>query len=149
MLSRSHRLAVLLAAAMALPTSARAETAAEAAAAWGLVGTWAFDCRLPPSEGNGYLTYQVTPAGGLAHERDFGRRRDANEVLRAAESVGGLELTVYFPAAAQTRQLVLARSADGRMRLVSETLASTGEVAVRDGKIASTGTDTPWQVRCR
>lgn len=140
---------MLLAAAILLPAAARAESAAQAAAAWGLVGTWAFDCRLPPSEGNGYLTYQVTPAGGLAHERDFGRRRDANEVLRAAEAVGGLELTVYFPASAQTRQMVLAKTADGRVRLVSETFASTGEAAVRDGKVAATGADTPWQMRCR
>lgn len=147
--SRPPRLAALLAVTLLLPPSARAETAAQAASAWGLVGTWTFDCRLPPSEGNAYLTYQVTPAGGLAHERDFGRHRDSNEVLRAAETVGGLELTVYFPASAQTRQIVLARAPDGRVRLVSETLASTGEVAVRDGKDASTGVDTPWQMRCR
>lgn len=141
--------AALLAAMVALGPAAHAETAAETAAAWGLLGTWSLDCRLPPSEGNSYMSYVVMPGGRLAHERDFGGRRDANEVLRAMLGVGGIDLTVYFPASAQTRQITLARSPDGRVRAIADSLLSSNEFAIWDGRFIATGTETPWQVRCR
>ena len=138
-----------MAGALILAPIAHAETVAETAAAWGLMGTWAADCRLPPSEINGYLSYAAAPGGRLAHERDFGLRRDVADVLRATLAVGGIELVVYFPAAAQTRQIIIAKSPDGRLRVVSDAFPSTNEYAVRDGKLAASGTDTPWQARCR
>src|SRR5262245_17363457 len=74
-----------LAAILSLAHIAHAESVAETAAAWGLMGTWATDCRLPPSEGNSYLSYAVASGGRLAHERDVGFRRDVAEVLRATQ----------------------------------------------------------------
>jgi hypothetical protein len=144
-----RKIAAALALTLALAASARAETAGETAAAWGLVGTWAADCRLPPSEGNSYLTYALASGGRMAHERDVGFRRDVAEVVRAALAVGGIDLVVYFPAAAQTRQLTIAKSPDGRLRVLADTFVNTNEYAIRDGKIADTGVDTPWQSRCR
>ena len=142
-------IALALAGTLTLAQAAHAETAAETAMGWGLVGTWATDCRLPPSESNGYQSYSAASGGRLAHERDFGYRRDAGEILRAALAVGGIDLTIYFPAAAQTRQVTLGKSPDGRMRVLADSFVNTNEYAIRDGKFAGTGANTPWQMRCR
>ena len=60
--SRSVLLFVSLLLVLCQTPAARAETPAETAAAFGLLGTWAVDCRLPPSLGNGYLTYAAPRA---------------------------------------------------------------------------------------
>jgi hypothetical protein len=149
MTPRAHKLGLLFAGVLALPTVTLAETVADTAADWGLVGVWALDCRLPPSQGNAYQAYVVASGGRLVHERDFGLRQDAGDVLRATLAVGGIDLLVYFPASAQTRLITLAKSPDGRLRILSDSFTSTNEYAVRDGKFAGTGIDTPWQMRCR
>lgn len=145
----AHKLGLLFAGALALTQPAHAETAVETAAAWGLLGTWSLDCRLPPSEGNGYVSFMAMPGGRLMHERDFGGRRDANDVLRVTLGVGGIDLTIYFPASAQTRLITVARTPDGRLRTMSESLPNSNEFAIWDGKFAATGIETPWQMRCR
>src|SRR4030095_14340935 len=61
MTSRMHRFALAFASLLMGLGQARAETPAETAAAFGLLGTWAVDCRMPPSVANGYLTYARTP----------------------------------------------------------------------------------------
>ncbi len=149
MAERAHKLGLLFAGALALTQPAHAETAAETAAAWGLLGTWSLDCGLPPSGGNGYMSYVAVSGGRLVHERDFGGWRDANEVLRVTLGVGGIDLTVYFLASAQTRQITIAKGPDGRVRATSESLVNSNEFAISDGKFTATGTDTPWQMRCR
>jgi hypothetical protein len=148
MTKRSCRLGLVFAGALALAQTAQAETAVETAAAWGLLGTWSLDCRVPPSEGNGYISYVAMPGGRLVHERDFGGRRDANDVLRAALGVGGIDLTIYFPASAQTRQITLAKGPGG-VRALSESLLNSNEFAVSDGRFTATGAETPWLMRCR
>jgi hypothetical protein len=139
----------VLASALALASMAHAENPAETAAAWGLMGTWAADCRLPPSENNTYLSYVAASGGRLTHERDAGIRRDVADVVRTTLAVGGIDLVVYFPAAAQTRQLTIAKSPDGRLRVLADAFVNTNEFAVRDGKVGGTGEDTPWQSKCR
>jgi hypothetical protein len=128
---------------------ARAETPAETAAAFGLLGTWAVDCRLPPSAANGYLTYAATPGGNIAHDRDFGSQRNIGEVVRASLTAGGIDLVVFFPVSAQSRQITIARAADGRLRTIADSFINSNEYAIRDGKLLATGTEMPWQMRCR
>jgi hypothetical protein len=127
---------------------ARAETPAETAAAFGLLGTWAVDCRLPPSLANAYLTYAATPGGNIAHDRDFGSQRNIGEVVRASLTAGGIDLVVFFPVSAQSRQITIAKAGDGRMRTIADSFISSKEYAVRDGKLLATGTEMPWQMRC-
>ena len=127
----------------------RAETPAETAAAFGLLGTWAVDCRLPPSLANAYLTYAATPGGNIAHDRDFGSQRNIGEVVRASLTAGGIDLVVFFPVSAQSRQITIGKSGDGRMRTVADSFINSREYAIRDGKLLATGTEVPWQMRCR
>jgi len=147
----AHRWLVLAGVSLAIASgsAARAETPAETAAAFGLLGTWAVDCALPPSLANGYLSYVATPGGNIAHDRDFGSQRNTGEIVRAALTAGGIDLVVFFPASAQSRQITLAKTADGRLRIITDAFITTKEYAIRDGKLLSTGTDMPWQMRCR
>src|SRR5215475_7969036 len=79
----------------------------------------------------------------------FGPQRNTGEVVRAALTAGGIDLVVFFPASAQSRQITLAKTADGRLRIITDAFITTKEYAIRDGKLLSTGTDMPWQMRCR
>lgn len=131
------------------PGLAQAETPAETAAAFGLLGTWAVDCRLPPSAVNGYLTYAATPGGNIAHDRDFGSQRNIGEVMRASLTAGGIDLVVFFPVSAQSRQMTITKTADGRIRTIADSFINSNAYAIRDGKLLATGAEVPWQMRCR
>jgi hypothetical protein len=147
--SRLVLLFVSLLLVLCQPPSARAETPAETAAAFGLLGTWAVDCRLPPSLGNGYLTYAAAPGGNIAHDRDFGSQRNVGEIVRASLTAGGIDLVVFFPVSAQSRHIIIARAADGRLRTIADSFINTNEYAIRDGRLLATGAEMPWQMRCR
>jgi hypothetical protein len=150
-----HRLAVALVGPLGLLSlllgsgQARAETPAQTAAAFGLLGTWAVDCRLPPSIANAWLTYAATPGGNIAHDRDFGSQRNIGEVVRATLTAGGIDLVVFFPVSAQSRQITITKAGDGRMRTMTDSFINANEYAVRDGVLLATGTQMPWQMRCR
>jgi|SRR5689334_11015031 hypothetical protein len=155
MTPRMHRLAVALVGPLGLLSlllgsgQARAETPAQTAAAFGLLGTWAVDCRLPPSIANAWLTYAATPGGNIAHDRDFGSQRNIGEVVRATLTAGGIDLVVFFPVSAQSRQITITKAGDGRMRTMTDSFINANEYAVRDGVLLATGTQMPWQMRCR
>lgn len=116
---------------------------------WGLVGTWAVNCHLPPSRTNGmHSTYIRRLGGDVEVHRDFGdpQYNDTSPVLAArVDSEGRLELTVD---PRQTFTYLLAKAPDGRIRSMSGRLA-TGEYTVRDGRFVANGNPTPWQSRCR
>jgi hypothetical protein len=66
-------LALALVFSLALARDASAETVAQTASKWGLIGTWALDCSLPPDRGKGaLLAYEVAPGGRVVHRRNFG-----------------------------------------------------------------------------
>ena len=149
MTSLMHRLALALVSLCLFSGPGRAETPAETAAAFGLLGTWAVDCRLPPSLANAYLSYVATPGGNIAHDRDFGSQRNVGEIMRASLTAGGIDLVVFFPVTAQSRQITITKAADGRMRTIADSFINSNEYAVRDGKLLATGAEMPWQMRCR
>src|SRR5262249_32466516 len=109
-----------------------------------------------PSLANGYLSYVATPGGNIAHDRDFGSQRNTGEVVRAALTAGGIDLVVFFPASAQSRQITLAKTADGRLRIITDALITTNESplpttkasAAGAGRRLSAGPDWPGQMRC-
>src|SRR5262245_11624773 len=144
-----HRSLLVLVGLALLSGPGRAETPAETAAAFGLLGTWAVDCRFPPSVGNGYMTWVAAPGGNIAHDRDFGSQRNVGEVMRASLTAGGIDLVVFFPATAQSRPSTIDRAPDGRLRPLADSFINSNEYAVRDGKLLATGADMPWQMRCR
>jgi hypothetical protein len=83
------------------------------------------------------------------HRRDFGDRRDFNDILEATIGRGGsLELLVQFPMLGQSRRFILVMDIDGRMRAISNATAEGGDQTIKDGKFTFNGSDTPWQTRC-
>ncbi|HJQ60522.1 MAG TPA: hypothetical protein VJ890_26690 [Vineibacter sp.] len=141
--------AAAMIAAVVTPAGAAAQSIAEVMEQWGLVGTWAVNCHLPPSRTNGmHSTYLPQLAGNVDVRRDFGdpQYNDVSQVIAARlQPDGRLEVTV------DPRQIftyTLAKGADGRIRSMIGRLGN-GEYTVRDGKFVATGAPTPWQSRCR
>ena len=100
------RLALAFVLSVTLATQASAETIAETAGKWGLIGPWSLDCSLPPDRGKGtVLAYETTEGGGVVHRRDFGDTTDENPVVSATVSPDGtLNLRVFFTSFKQTRE---------------------------------------------
>lgn len=150
MFASVRMLGLLFAACIALAHGAAAQSVADAATRWGLIGTWALDCSKPASGANGYLTYVVRGAGKVAHERDFGDRRDTNDVQQARTGVGGtLDLVVHFPGLNQTRKFTMMMASDRRIRALANSRIDGTEQTIKDGKFTANGGITPWQTRCR
>ena len=150
MIAYARRLALLLVAGIALAQDAAAESVADTLSRWGLIGTWSVDCTRSASTSNGHLTYIAVGGGKVMHERDFGDRRDANEVQQASTGIGGaLDIIVHFPTLGQTRKYTLLMGVDGRVRAMSNSRVDGTAATIRDGKFTEGGGPTPWQMRCR
>jgi hypothetical protein len=129
--------------------AAQAQTTAEVARKWGLLGTWRLDCTQPRSSQNPDLIYVVRD-GKLFHDRDFVDSRDSSAVMTATlKADKSLEIVVSFQSLKQTRQFSFMKGPDGRIRAASNRNVDTNEYTVRDGKFVSNGASTPWQTRCR
>ena len=149
MITHVRMLGLLLAASMALAQGAAAQSVTDTATRWGLIGTWALDCTKPASNSNGYLTYVVRGAK-VAREREFGDRRDSNDVQQTRTGVGGtLDLVVHFPALNQARKFTMLMASDGRIRALANSHTDGTDETIKDGKFTANGGVTPWQTRCR
>lgn len=131
------------------PLQAREGPDAQAAQQWGLIGTWAIDCRLPAGRSNDHLSYLIEPTGGVRHHRNFGDAQDVNDVqaLRLLPD-GSIEVTVHFRAFGQTRAWTIAKGRDGRSRTMSNHRVGTDDWSVRDGVLVHSGRPTQWLTRC-
>ena len=139
-------LAVFLAAAA---FEARAQSNADIAARWGLIGTWKVDCRAPTSRSNTAITYAVRQ-GQLFMDRNYGDGQDSSTIQSATAKPGGLlEIVTTIPSISQTRQFAFTKGPDGRKRAMSNRDTNTGTYTVVDGKFTSNGNPTPWQTSCR
>ena len=143
------RLAPVLLISLALVSPTRAETIAETAKQWGLIGPWSLDCSLPPDHANGtVLSYEIADGDRLMHRRDFGDSRDEAEVLSATVSGDGiLNLRVYFPSVKQTREYGMVHLADGSIRAVYNR-NDKNQYSIKDGKFTADGKPTPVQHKC-
>jgi hypothetical protein len=135
---------------LALAPDASAETAAETARKWGLIGPWALDCSLPPDRNKGtLLAYEITSNGKLVHRRNFGDTSDESPVLSAELSDNGmLNLRVLFPSLKQTREYGLMKQPDGTLRAIYNRNQKE-EYTIRDGKFTDNGNPTPLQHKCK
>lgn len=140
---------IVIGLSLAASKPAIAGTAAEIASEWGLLGTWALDCTLPPDRDRGArFSYQIADDGRLILARDFGDASDTNDIPDVRlEPDGSLRLTVNFPAIRQIRIYTLAKDGDGNIRAMSNR-DSKGRYSIRDGRFSATGQPTPKQARC-
>jgi hypothetical protein len=140
-------LAVLFSLTLAL--NASAETVAQTARQWGLIGPWSLDCSLPPDRNKGtVLAYEIAPGDRVVHRRNFGDTTDESEVVTAEVSRDGvLNLRVFFPSLKQTREYGFIMRPDGTMRAIYNR-NQKDEYTIRDGKFTANGNPTPAQHKC-
>jgi len=134
---------------IAFASLAHAETLAATIEQWGLLGSWAVDCTLPPDRDKGaLLTYEIRKDGRVMYRRNFGEAKDESEVVSATINAEGLlNLMVFFPSLHQTREFGLLLTQDGSLRAIYNR-SERGEYTIRDGKYVKTGAKTPAQQRC-
>ena len=142
--------AIVLLGMVCMSAAANAQSIAQTATRWGLVGSWRLDCKKPISNSNGDLAY-VVRRGRLFHVRNFGgKRKDSSPVMAATiKSDGSIELLIKFDSLKQTRQFSMLKGADGRIRSLSNRDVDTDKYTVVKGKFVYNGKATPWQTRCR
>ena len=131
-----------------LSGGASAQTVADIVERWGLSGTWAADCQLPPNPAHWHITYVRRVGGSVDVVRDLGdpaRNHTRPMIAARAQPDGKLEVTVD---PTQSFTYLLIKAGDGRIRSVSGRLAN-GTYTVQDGKFLHNGEPTPWQSRCR
>ena len=145
-----RRLALAIPFLLTLTLSASAETVAEAARAWGLIGAWSLDCSAAPDRGDGaVLAYQIASGDRVVHRRNFGDTKDESEVVSAEVSEDGmLNLRVFFPSLKQTREYGLIKQSDGTIRAMYNR-NQKDEYSIKDGKFTANGNPTPSQHKCR
>jgi hypothetical protein len=145
---RLSRLALAILFFLTLAIDASAETVAETARNWGLIGSWSQDCKLPPDKDRGaVLAYEIAPGGHVKHRRDFGDTTDESEVVSAKVSKDGtLNLGVFFPNLKQTRQYGFVLRPDRTMRATYN--RAKNEYTIKDGKFTADGNPTPALHKC-
>jgi hypothetical protein len=144
-----RRLALAIPFLLTLPLNASAETVAETARAWGLIGAWSLDCSAPSDGSEGaVLAYEIVSGDRVVRRRYFGATTDASEVVAARVSGDGmLNLRVFFPKLKQTRAYGIAMQPDGTMRTMYNR-NQKGEFTIRNGKLTANGNPTPSQHKC-
>ncbi|MCX7360976.1 MAG: hypothetical protein NTV97_03715 [Alphaproteobacteria bacterium] len=148
MLRIARSLFVVLLGVLSTAGPASAETPAQAAARWGLLGTWRLDCTTPASQANQSFTFAVRE-GRLFQDRNLGGdAQDSSPMTQATiRPDGKILLTTVFSGG--TREAVFMKSDDGRRRRVmSNRGVDTDEYTIRDGLYVSNGQPTPWSTRC-
>ncbi len=131
-----------------LVASLWAQSMADEAAVWGLLGTWAVDCTVPASRSNAYLSY-VRQGDALIHRRDFGDTRDEHLIDRARVLADGsleIVITLTLSNSSQARTLVLQKQGEGKMRAVMNR-DDAGNYTIRNGKLLD-GRPSAVQFRC-
>jgi hypothetical protein len=144
-----RRLALTILFPLTLTLDASAETVAETARAWGLIGHWSLNCSIPPDRGEGaVIAYEIASSDRVMHRRNFGATTDESEVIAAEVSGDGmLNLRVFFPKLKQIREYGFAMQPDGTMRAMFNR-NQKGKYTIRDGKYTANGNPTPSQHKC-
>ena len=124
------------------------ETPADAAAGWGLLGTWRLDCSVEADRSDPDLTFVVRD-GQLFHDRKWGDGSDSSAVIAASITPdGGFSVTVKLDSLKQTRQWSYIKQS-GRIRAMSNRNVDDDQYSIRDGKFTANGNASPWQTHCR
>jgi hypothetical protein len=132
------------------PSAASVQSVADTLTKWGLSGTWALDCSKPPSSGNVYATYVGRTDGTAFVSRNFGaaNRNNGSVELESAsvEPDGMIVLRSTF--SGKLREWGFVKLPKGRVRMIFSREVG-GDYAIRDGKVLSVGSETPWIAQCR
>ena len=147
LLKSISKLALVGLAALAASGAGHAETAANVAAQWGLLGSWRIDCTAPPSVDNFNETY-VVRGGKLYLDRVDSGGAGSEPVLAAKiRPDNSIAIFIRFESAAQTRENDVIRDGD-RKRVMSNSRINSQDYSVRNGVLVASGKPTPWMNHC-
>jgi hypothetical protein len=126
-----------------------AQTPAQTASRWSLLGGWRTDCRAPLSKTVSELAY-VVKGGQLFLDRDWGEGTDSSAVRSArVQPDGSIDVEIVFASLSQTRLNAFIKGTDGRIRTTISKNVDTNDYSIRDGKFVDSGSPTSWLTRCR
>ena len=134
-----------------LPVLAHAQSAQGALKDFGLLGTWAAECKQGPSPGNTHATYLVTTAGAAELKNAFGEGYDDSVYsISEAKLLGPDKLALREVMLSDKNivlDIVLLRE-NGKIRVWSS-VHTDGTAFVKDGMIsAPVNRETRWVSRC-
>ncbi len=143
---RRAALAVALGLALA-PGAAGASSDSDALLKFGLVGSWALDCRAPPSLANPFMNFIPSSAGDPMRQLITGRPEyDSLVPIRDTALIGSDRLRLSFPQGGVTVTVVLVKN--GRRIRPFEATASDGTASVSNGIVQRSGQPTAWLEKC-
>jgi hypothetical protein len=138
--------ALVLALLWAVP--ALADTAAETAMQWGLIGTWSLDCKQPAARTNNYLQFAVIGAD-VVHNRNFGDAQDSNNVVSLKVTGDRLEMEIFYPGLNPPQSRFIGLMKNGPNKMISQyNHDQSGNFSVKDFKIVSNGQPSPYLTKC-
>ncbi len=136
-------LIVILAAA----TIARAGTDSDMLTQFGLIGSWAIDCRAPPSLANPFQNFVPSTEGQPSRQLITGNPDyDRIEPISGVALIAADRLRLSFPQNGIMVTVVLAKD-KGRIRPI-ESATSNGETVVSGGIVQRNGQETSWLQKC-
>ena len=117
-----------------------------------LFGTWATDCKAPPSPGNPHVSIKTPAPGVVLEDHDLGPNYAINRYsMVSAERLSAEELsveTIFQPGAeVEERQKLVFRVRDGTRRTMFNQ-PDNGPVRVKDGIVVGHGSKTPVLEKC-
>ena len=136
---------------LVLPVFANAQPVQSALQEFGLLGTWAAECKEAPGPGNTHATYLVTAAGASQLSNAFGEGYDESVYdISEAKSLGPNRLSLREVMVSDKNvvlDIVLVKE-NGKVRVWSS-VHTDGTAFVKDGMIsAPVNRETRWVSRC-
>ena len=127
--------------------AAEAGADSNALAKFGLLGSWAVDCRAPPSASNPYQTFVPSTDGQPSRQLIVGNPDlDRLVPVHDVKELGSDRISLSFPQNNITVTVVLVKD-KGRVRPL-ESSTSDGQSVVADGMVERTGQLTAWFQKC-
>jgi hypothetical protein len=150
----------LLGAALAalISHAAQAETVAQSFESFGLLGTWAPDCKKPASENNLYMKFSAMPSGHVRRELYDGPAVTTTYVVNSAEVTGDLILFQIYDLDIPHREYDLGpfdRNYQVEIKKKGDEIRlwtvyhEYRLFSIRYGQGIDTHVETPWQSKCR
>lgn len=142
-----RRLALIALAMMAVPGLALADTDSDVLAKFGLVGSWALDCRAPPSLANPIETLVPSKTGEPTRHLSTGNPAlDRVEPIHDVILITADRLRLSYPQNSITVTVVFLKE-NGRIRVLEST-TSDGLTVVSGGIVQRNGQQTAWLEKC-
>jgi hypothetical protein len=142
------RVASIVALILFTASAAEAASVREVFERYGLLGTFAVDCRRPVSPENHYTIFRALDAGRVQIDLMVGpRQRQYAYVIDRAEARGSNIIAISM--ANEQQRLNLVYRVEGKRLRTMESARAAGPTIVAGGVFTANRMPTPWIIKCR